>query len=430
MPPASDPTPSSRALPRAIAGWALWTFPPPVVCFVVVVSVVGFGAAAVTAVLLPIHIVDLTRFAILAGCALVHLEATRHIERMRRTAGPEGKAPHLDLRTVWNFAALLLLPPALATAMVLFTSTHIWLRVRPGGQRRKPHRVVYSTATVLIANQAATAVLLLAPGTFPDIPTGLTGLALIVAAATLRWLINYALIVAVIMLTNPQSRGVQSLGPLGVQALEVGAVALALAVALFLVQQPLLLPVLVAGLVVFHRCVLLDEFQAAARSDHKTGLLNSIAWTQLAGNELARAERNATTLGILMIDVDHFAKVNSSNGHPGGDLVLQAVAKALRAEVRDYDHVGRYGGDEFVIALPGISRSVLRSVAERLHHRVHHLAEDPLPGNTPVTRITVSIGGAMYPLDGTTLDELVRCADANCYTAKARGRDQVWLSPG
>lgn len=412
-----------------VAGWALWAFPSTVVGLILVVVAAGFGSAAATAFLVPVHRLDLMRFGVLAACALVHLEATRRIERMRRTAGPEGKAPHLDLRTVWNFSALLLLPPALATAMVLLTSTHIWLRVRPGGQRRKPHRVIYSTATVLIANQAATAVLVLAPGAFPGIPTGVVGLCLLVAAAVIRWLINYALIVAVIMLTNPQSRGIQSLGPLSTQALEAGAVALALAVAQFLVQEPVMLPVLVIGLIVFHRCVLLDEFQDAARSDHKTGLLNSIAWTQLAGNELARAERNGSTLGILMIDVDHFAQVNSTKGHLGGDLVLRAVSKALRAEVRDYDHVGRYGGDEFVIALPGITETALQAVADRLRHRIHHLIVELPPDRSTITGITVSIGGALYPDTGRSLDELIRCADVACYRAKDNGRDQVWFSP-
>src|SRR5438874_1515869 len=100
------------------AGWTLWTYSRNVVVLVLAVDVLGGGAAAVTANLVPVTKHDLLSFGLLGVCALVHLEATRGIERMRRTTGATGLVPSLDLNSVWNFSALLLLPPALATAMV------------------------------------------------------------------------------------------------------------------------------------------------------------------------------------------------------------------------------------------------------------------------------------------------------------------------
>lgn len=435
------PAPQPPWGPRAISGWALWTHRRSVVIFVLLVMALGFGSATLVAFLAPVHRVDVIRFGLLAACALAHLDITRGIERMRKTAWPDGTAPHLDLRTVWNFAALLLLPPALATAMVVLTALHVWLRVRPGGRRRPPHRVLYTTATILIANQVATAILLLAPGLFPGSLITVTGFAVIIAAALVRWLINYALVVAVILMDNPQATGASALLPFNVEALEIGATGMAVLAALLLADTPIALPVLVIVLIVFHRCVLLAQFQHAASTDDKTGLLNSITWTTLAAQELARAQRTNSTLGVLMIDLDNFKQVNDTHGHPAGDHVLRAVARALRAEVRLYDHVGRYGGEEFVIALPGVSGADLHTVGERLRHRIRELVVTVPHGRKPaaVSGLTASIGGAHYPITTseaddhspaqTSVDELLRAADGACYDAKRAGRDRLSLVP-
>lgn len=409
-------------------GWALWSYPRCAVVLVLAVVVLGFGAAAATAFVVPVDGTDLTRFAILLGCALVHLETTTGIERRRRSVGPDSKRPHLDMRSVWHVAGILLLPPVLVTAMVLTTAMHQWLRVRPGGRLHPPHRVIYSTAAILVANQVATALLLLAPGPFPGLPQGMTGAAVVAVAATLRWVVNYGLVVAAIMLADPASRTIRTVAPCDIQLLEVAANGTAIAAAVMLVHAPTMLPLLLAGLIVFHRAVLVHELQDAIRFDEKTGLLNSIAWNQVAAQELSRAEREGAALGVLMLDLDNFAKVNDTHGHPASDDVLRAVADALRSELRDYDHVGRFGGDEFVVALPAVSEDDLRSVAERLRHRISRLAVD-LPNSrirATATGLTASIGAARYPDAAcATVDALLLAADTACYAAKRNGRDRV-----
>ncbi len=411
--------------------WALWAHPRCAVTLVFAVVVLGTGAAAATASLVPVGATDLTRFAVLLGCALVHLETTTGIERRRRSAGMDAKRPHLDMRSVWHVAGLLLLPPVLATAMVLVTAAHQWLRVRPGGKVRPLHRVVYSTAAILVANQVATAVLLLAPGPFPGIPDGATGAALVAVAVALRWVVNYGLVVAVIMCADPSARTIRTVVPRDIQLLEVAANGTAPAVAVMLVHTPAMLPLLLAGLIVFHRAVLVHELQDAIRADEKTGLLNAIAWNQLAATELSRAEREGSALGVLMLDLDHFAQVNAVHGHLASDDVLRAVANALRAEVRDRDHVARFGGDEFVVALPGVSCTGLRAVGERLRHRISNLAVD-LPNSrirATATGLTASIGAARYPdTAADTVDALLLAADTACYAAKRGGRDRVEIA--
>jgi diguanylate cyclase (GGDEF)-like protein len=414
-----------------VHSWALWSHPRCAVVLVFAVVVLAAGTTTATAVLVPVGADDLTRFAALLCCALVHLETTTSIERRRRSAGMDTKRPHLDMRSVWHVAGLLLLPPVLVTAMVLVTAAHQWLRVRPGGKVRPPHRVVYSTAAILVANQVTTAVLLPAPGPFPGIPTGFAGAVLVAAALTLRWVVNYGLVVAVIMLSDPAARTIRTVAPRDIQLLEIAANGTAPAVAVMLVHTPAMLPLLLAALIVFHRAVLVHELQDAIRTDEKTGLLNAVAWNRLAAHELSRAERAGSSLGVLMLDLDHFAQVNAVHGHPASDDVLRAVAAALRAEVRAYDHVGRFGGDEFVVALPGVSVEDLCAVGERLRHRISRLAVD-LPNSrirATATGLTASIGAARYPdAAATTMEALLLAADTACYAAKRAGRDRVELA--
>ncbi len=409
-------------MPAWVRGWALWTRGRRTVTFVLIIVALGYGSAAVTVTLVPVDRDALVNFALLAAGALVHVEATRGMERTRHSTSPGGTAPYFELRTAWNFAAILLLPPLLAVAMVFLTDVHAWLRVQPGGIRRAPHRVVYTSATVLLGTQVAIGLLAAAPGPYPGIPDGWAGLGFVAAAATSRWLINYALVVAVIIMTNPTAPRSRAFGPLNIQLLEAGAVAVAVAVAMSLTHHPYLLPILVLGLVAFHQSVLLVDLRDVARTDQKTGLLNAAAWLERAEQELARARRAGGTLGVLMIDLDNFKEINELHGHPASDQVLLEVARALTDEVREYDHVGRYGGDEFVIALPGVGEQELMAVAERLRLRIQRV---PMP-NGGGTTLTTSIGAAVA--GSASVDELLRAADSACFRAKNAGRDCVRLS--
>lgn len=160
-----------------------------------------------------------------------------------------------------------------------------------------------------------------------------------------------------------------------------------------------------------------------ATHDALTGLWNRAAILDILTRELSRARRQPAPLGILLADLDRFKSVNDTCGHLAGDEVLQKVARRMLASVRAYDAIGRYGGEEFLIVLPGCDESSTRDKAEQLRAvldgRTVETAAGPL-------RVTLSIGVLSTDVwcEGDA-DALLRAADVALYRAKAAGRNRV-----
>ena len=166
------------------------------------------------------------------------------------------------------------------------------------------------------------------------------------------------------------------------------------------------------------------KFQLAY--DPLTGLLRRDAILETLRIELIRSQRERTTVGILMADLDHFKQVNDTHGHLAGDAVLREAAKRMRASVRPYDAVGRYGGEEFLIVVPGCDISVAMSRADVLRNAI---GERPFATPDGVIPVTLSLGVSVGGGTGTVESEgLLRCADSALYEAKNKGRNQVVLS--
>jgi diguanylate cyclase (GGDEF)-like protein len=174
------------------------------------------------------------------------------------------------------------------------------------------------------------------------------------------------------------------------------------------------------AVVACHNAEAYDNVRTEASTDALTGLLNHGAMQVRVREEIARAARDGQPLCAMLIDLDDFKRVNDELGHPEGDALLRRVADALRAEVRPYDQVARYGGDEFVLVLPGTEESTARAVAVRVRNRVR--AGAPHSEHGPMG--TCSIGVAAWE-PTMSADELLAAADRALLLAKRTGKGRV-----
>ena len=171
---------------------------------------------------------------------------------------------------------------------------------------------------------------------------------------------------------------------------------------------------------------IIDGLCELSLRDPLTGLANRRHFRSVLEREIDVVARSGESALLLMLDIDHFKKINDTHGHPAGDMVLQAVAKCLNTCVRPKDTVARYGGEEFAVVLPDCQVSYGRAVAERIREMIESLCI----AVTPIVniQITVSIGGAYAPewIRSTAVLWTDR-ADVELYRAKTEGRNRVSL---
>ncbi|MEW5737490.1 MAG: diguanylate cyclase [Myxococcota bacterium] len=164
------------------------------------------------------------------------------------------------------------------------------------------------------------------------------------------------------------------------------------------------------------------RLERLAVTDGLTGVYNHRRFQEAINTELLRSERHKRPMGVLMIDVDFFKKVNDAMGHPAGDELLRRLAEVLSADLRQTDLIARYGGEEFAVVLPETTKSEALQVGERMRLAV----EEKINQGTPwPTKVTVSVGVATYPEDGKTTEQLISAADQAMYVAKRQGRNRV-----
>ena len=164
------------------------------------------------------------------------------------------------------------------------------------------------------------------------------------------------------------------------------------------------------------------KLQEQATRDPLTGLYNRRFLDTIVDREIARCHRDNQYMVVMMIDVDHFKHVNDTYGHPGGDEVLKALSALLLEKARATDVPCRYGGEEFLLLLPGMTADIAMVRANQW--RAGFAEKVTLFGEASI-QATMSIGVAVYPAHGETLQALTRCADLALYRAKANGRNQV-----
>jgi len=163
-----------------------------------------------------------------------------------------------------------------------------------------------------------------------------------------------------------------------------------------------------------------ERLRVEATHDSLTGLLNRGATLDALEKEMARSARDRVAMTVIMSDVDHFKNVNDTYGHAAGDQVLKEAARRMRAAIRTYDSIGRYGGEEFLVIAPGCAVAAGAELAERLRSCVS--ASEIAWPNGAVT-VTVSLGVASSTSAGVAA--LLRAADEALYRAKLNGRNRV-----
>jgi diguanylate cyclase (GGDEF)-like protein len=160
--------------------------------------------------------------------------------------------------------------------------------------------------------------------------------------------------------------------------------------------------------------------------DPLTGLFNRRYLEETLERELRRTERSGGTLGLIMLDLDHFKQFNDSFGHDVADTVLREFSALLQSSVRASDIVCRYGGEEFVLVMPDTSAETTFRLADQLRAAAKQLTVSHR--GQIVGSVTVSAGVAVFPTHAATAEALIHSADAALYHAKSQGRDQVTIS--
>ena len=338
-----------------------------------------------------------------AFAVLVPLIAAVHLVGAERQ---KHQGSHLSLAPI--FAAVLILPPALAAIAVGLGFVPESLRSRP-----RWYIVVFN-----VANFVGPA--LLARAVFDALEGPSEGDRALAALAGIGafLVVHYGVLAAMLRL----ARGVRIAETIRVDCvlIDAGLVSLgALAAALWDVNQALvaltLLPLALA-----YRSLAIPGLIEATRIEPKTGLYNMRHFNAVVSQELERAKRFDRPIAVLMVDVDHLRAVNTTHGHLAGDRALQNVAEAIGRATREYDVAARFGGDEFCVLLPETDLEGALVVAGRIRTFAEQ-AEEP--------RMTVSVGVAARRGGAATADELIALADRAAYRAKFSGRNSVAVPP-
>src|SRR5215469_2487811 len=407
----------------AIRAWPLWELPRWVVIFImmvtaVYVAVIGFALTAT-----PLVLRDLLLCGALMLCTAATVELTRR-------AG-ENAGVIRDVYAVWELPLAILLPPVYALVVPAFRIALTQYRIR----RVPLYRRVFSAAGVGLSYACASVVFHAVTGEgFDTSAAPRVGAAWVLAvalAAAVQWTVNATLLLPAIKGADPAVRIRDMI--LARESVQNDATELCVAVlvTLGIAVTPLTIVFAFPFVTLLQRSFRHVHLVNASRVDSKTGLLNAGTWEREAASEVARAVRTHTPLAVALIDIDHFKAVNDSFGHLAGDKALREVARTLTIFLREYDLVGRFGGEEFALLLPQAKAVDAYRIAERIRAHISAMPIDVNddPGAEQV-RLSISIGvaalGARWGSGiGGQLTDLLAAADAALYQAKQNGRDRV-----
>jgi diguanylate cyclase (GGDEF)-like protein len=405
----------------------LWKRPRSWITFTLATEAVTLTLTIVLFVAVPFTGHDIVILGILIALALGHAEATRKLERMRRTLNV---TPHINMISVWLLPAALLLPMQLVAVLAIVLYAHMGSRSWANLSHVAAHRTITNATTATLSGFAAAVTMYAMTGGPVTAATDFSSasLAIFVALAA-YFLTNLVITVFALYLAAPEKADLQRLlGTVDDNALELTTLCLGGLLMLALVHQPLLAVMIFLPMSVLQRSVLAKQLEELASKDQKTDLLNAVAWHEGGVRELSRAERARSQFSVLMIDLDFFKKINDTFGHLAGDDMLISLAALLKRETRTQDLVGRFGGEEFVVLLAGSTEVEALAAAERIRRLISEMVVHSQTNEGKPVMIadrSASIGVASYPASGSTLDEVLAAADVAVYAAKRSGRNRV-----
>jgi len=408
---------------RAVRRWPVWEYPRWLVVYILVV-VVGYAAtvaAASTVVSFSLH--DLIIIAGLVLCSAATVELTR------RSGGSTGLTSHIY--GVWELPIAILLPPIFALTVPILRVALIQLRIR----KVPLHRRVFTTAVTGLSYGTASLVFHTAGSSLglppQPIPHGSLWVVVVAVSAVAQWAVNLGLLLPAIKGSDPALRLREVVLTREIAQNDVIELCVAVLVTSAIIISALTMVFALPFVTLLQRSLRHNQLVNASRIDSKTGLLNAGTWEREAAAEVARAVRTRTPLALALVDIDHFKGVNDTFGHLTGDRALKALARTFTMFLRDYDLVGRFGGEEFALLLPHTKALDAYGIAERIRE---HLATVPLDvgdlADEGKVRVTVSIGVAALGerwnnSTGNQITDLVAAADRALYEAKRAGRDKV-----
>ena len=356
---------------------------------------------------------QLLLFTAFLGCAAACVEATR-----RSGVPPTGAR---ELLSTWWLAAALLLPPAYVTAAPVAIAGLAHWRARQGPLYWR----VFAAAALGLAGAVSSYLFHLArhTGHWPVRPLVVADAA---ACAGLFVLANAVLVAIARRAAQPGLPWLSAAWDTESLLVDLAGLCAGMLVAVACALNMVLLVVALPPVILLQRSLLHQKLRTEARTDPKTGLLNAVAWQREAEAWIRRSRRAGAPAALLLVDIDHFKRVNDTYGHLAGDELLTATAHTLVQHVQAGDVLGRFGGEEFVIVAPGAGERDACGLAERLREEVGSIS---VPARGELVTVTVSIGVAALGRDGYELFELLAAADAALYRAKKAGRDRVCTLP-
>jgi diguanylate cyclase (GGDEF)-like protein len=417
-----DATRSIRGRIMGPRSWPIWELPRWLVAFISLVVLADVVVLAVGASTLTVHLRDVALFGGLLACCAVTVELTRRVG--------ENTGFVKDVYATWELpvAILLPLPYAPLLPIIRFALTQ-WRILKAPVYRR-----AFSASAIGLSYVAAAlvfrALIRLAPGAASNPGRhALVWMLVVAACAAVQWFINQCLVWTAIKGSNPAVSIREEQFAREPVYNDLSELCVAVLVTFCLACSWIALVFAFPFINLLQRSVRHARLLKDSRADSKTGLLNAATWEHESAVEVARAVRTKTPLAVAMVDIDRFKTINDMYGHLLGDQVLRELARTMTTLLRDYDRVGRFGGEEFSVLLPQTKAVDAFRTAERIRSNIAALSIiAPGAAGGERVHVTVSIGvAALDAGDDRTLPDLLAAADAALYRAKRCGRDQVQM---